>query len=603
MMELFDNNGIARSEAQATLDNITAALGTSLGYWKNCVDLSVAGDNDKVRQRSNTIRAMLGEIRRLFATTTTTVEELTKKVSDWFSVSERRYSDEARSIMHCVLSFRLSHDVPFDDHGEHAVALISFFFFSSSDPVNCPGETHSIEVFRHWCMVELLRLRNFYEAEQQQPNGRAESGKAQHSEHASSDHVRGVKVHKNDSVVKVGETATFFAEHKPMKCVASETLDDSLKLVLAMRDQFSQAGLKPEIVVTMQCADRDMTLRVARQSDTQIIGHPIVAFYKLPERADDGAASLDLDKWLDFVDVMLCVVPYAVQLPLRRNQSSAVALVTPTKTVGSSYLFSFHYLFYNNLPRLTFCHKGGNANDDDDDDDHEDNEKHTKKRQAPKADKAGSGNDRTVRNKSTRRRGDGKQQQQQQAIELQLVPIRAMPSLVPLVGVDVVAFEKLRPRKWLHVLWESSVSVVLASAQGNVFKCVRRGFAEVARREAEMHALASAVAPTCVVPLLGVYEPPNGHWQAVLVMPRGEPLALSALSHDAKLRALEQMLCALVELHRAGIVHGDVKPSNFVLLDGAARCIDFEHARLLVPTSPDSVCKTLLVNLRRQGEQ
>lgn len=67
----------------------------------------------------------------------------------------------------------------------------------------------------------------------------------------------------------------------------------------------------------------------------------------------------------------------------------------------------------------------------------------------------------------------------------------------------------------------------------------------------------------------------------VLEMAAGKPLAIGELRDDAFDLLSVSMLECLARLHDANVIHLDVKPGNFVVLDGEARLIDFESAAVL----------------------
>ena len=213
------------------------------------------------------------------------------------------------------------------------------FFFQSKAFLNSKqpnkttetGESHSIEVYRNWFRHELLRLEGYHQAEQKVPHSSEESEMSFNSR-GSNEMGRSKKVHKCDAKVERNGTATFLNEAKPadVRADSKVALEDAMKLVQATRDQYSHNDAKPQIVVSTQYVGRDVTVHVARPDSerTNIVGMPIVLHYQLPNPND----TIDVAEWFGFVDAMLCVVPFAVQLPLSTDITASVrANSTPSK--------------------------------------------------------------------------------------------------------------------------------------------------------------------------------------------------------------------------------------------------------------------------------
>jgi serine/threonine protein kinase len=120
-----------------------------------------------------------------------------------------------------------------------------------------------------------------------------------------------------------------------------------------------------------------------------------------------------------------------------------------------------------------------------------------------------------------------------------------------------------------------------------------------AARGCEMHALACAVAPKHVAPLLGVRERTDS---ITLIMRYGEPVNFAEMSVDAWMRASMQLLEGLELLHAHNIVHRDIKPGNLLLVDGRLCLTDFDASMLLLPSHSKHVpTASVAVNVARQG--
>ena len=90
----------------------------------------------------------------------------------------------------------------------------------------------------------------------------------------------------------------------------------------------------------MQCYDDTFVVRVAAQSDAQIVGMPIVVKYKMPVCRDvavAGNAVVNLADWFGIVDAMFCVIPLAAQLPLAQHSPSQASTVTPMVFITSPF--------------------------------------------------------------------------------------------------------------------------------------------------------------------------------------------------------------------------------------------------------------------------
>jgi hypothetical protein len=77
-----------------------------------------------------------------------------------------------------------------------------------------------------------------------------------------------------------------------------------------------------------------------------------------------------------------------------------------------------------------------------------------------------------------------------------------------------------------------------------------------------------------------------GGASVVFEMAAGEPLEMGELTDNEFEKLSLSMLECVARLHGAGAVHVDIKPQNFVVLNGEARLIDFESAILLAVGEP-----------------
>lgn len=144
---------------------------------------------------------------------------------------------------------------------------------------------------------------------------------------------------EHEALVKFDHSCTFIGEQSHME-TNGDTLSvrcETLKLAQSGRRQFaarSDCFKAPQAVVLLQCCDRKVVLRVATSSAaTQLVGMPPVVVYSLPERRAHGAAPLDVAKWFGFVDALLCVVPYVVQLPLQPRSAAPQSLANGVREV------------------------------------------------------------------------------------------------------------------------------------------------------------------------------------------------------------------------------------------------------------------------------
>lgn len=189
-----------------------------------------------------------------------------------------------------------------------------------------------MEVFRHWFMLELLHLRNFHHRPQQ-------------SQHTSDNSLLD-ELREHDAIVKVDNgLATFIAQHRPIDATrdTADVRNDATLLCQGARSQYGKRtgnDALPQIVVTMQCYGRNVEVRAITSCvGSQLVAMPIVVSYQMPAQADNGAAQLDVAEWLRFLDALLAVVPYAVQLQLKQRNPVANAVSTPSKV--SSLLLCF----------------------------------------------------------------------------------------------------------------------------------------------------------------------------------------------------------------------------------------------------------------------
>jgi serine/threonine-protein kinase len=121
-----------------------------------------------------------------------------------------------------------------------------------------------------------------------------------------------------------------------------------------------------------------------------------------------------------------------------------------------------------------------------------------------------------------------------------------------------------------------------------------------ARLEREGRALASIRHPGVVEVLDGGLTP-EGYSFLILEMLEGRTLegllaARSTLSVNNTVGLALQLCDALDAVHRAGVVHRDVKPSNIIIMRGAAgvevvKLVDFGVAKLIEPAPDDKLTK------------
>ena len=171
--------------------------------------------------------------------------------------------------------------------------------------------------------------------------------------------------------------------------------------------------------------------------------------------------------------------------------------------------------------------------------------------------------------------------------------------------VDDANYAALVPRgsiEWLH----KSAGASVGASRGRVYKWLRGGEHD-AEHELSMTALVARCAPRAAAPLIGAYAPRSRRSHVVLVMPRGEPLVLDALSTAERVATLAALTEAVAALHEAGFVHGDIKETNAVWLPGAdgaraLRLIDWQFALPLLPAARDGDAPaTMRWDHRRRG--
>lgn len=97
-------------------------------------------------------------------------------------------------------------------------------------------------------------------------------------------------------------------------------------------------------------------------------------------------------------------------------------------------------------------------------------------------------------------------------------------------------------------------------------------------------AVARQITSPAVVRVFDIGETPDGTTFVTMELVEGEPLrdriARGALSVDETLDVAKQLLAALREVHRAGVVHRDVKPANVMVQpDGRIKLTDLGLAR------------------------
>jgi len=102
------------------------------------------------------------------------------------------------------------------------------------------------------------------------------------------------------------------------------------------------------------------------------------------------------------------------------------------------------------------------------------------------------------------------------------------------------------------------------------------------RRELRALTIAKQAKIPFVVELLAAFRPINNlEWirtELTLVMPRLERLPLESLGLDEMAKVMRELCTALKELHRFGVIHMDVKPSNLMRdpMSKELRLIDFD---------------------------
>jgi len=74
--------------------------------------------------------------------------------------------------------------------------------------------------------------------------------------------------------------------------------------------------------------------------------------------------------------------------------------------------------------------------------------------------------------------------------------------------------------------------------------------------------------------------------------PLSEAAAQGSLSLDQMLDLMEQMADALAAAHNRGVVHGDLKPSNLMVVQGRIKVLDFGLARMEQRLGPDALTLT-----------
>jgi serine/threonine-protein kinase len=127
----------------------------------------------------------------------------------------------------------------------------------------------------------------------------------------------------------------------------------------------------------------------------------------------------------------------------------------------------------------------------------------------------------------------------------------------------------------LEVVGEGATGVVYRAAGGVAVKVLRSADAVAVRRFEREARIARSLRSRHLVPILDVGD----DYLVTPFYPRGSLAAALPLSLDELARIAAEVAQALDELHGAGIVHRDVKPSNVLLGDDGAVLADFGLAR------------------------
>jgi len=152
-----------------------------------------------------------------------------------------------------------------------------------------------------------------------------------------------------------------------------------------------------------------------------------------------------------------------------------------------------------------------------------------------------------------------------------------------------VILESLEESHWNET---SSISFGERRSDGApvAFKSFRRGFSgNRHRREIKALTIAKQARIPFVVDLLAAFEPDDAlEWlrtEFVLVMPRLEPLPLDNLELEEIANVMRELCTALKGLHRFGVIHMDIKPTNLMRdpISKQLRLIDFDLSLISCP--------------------
>jgi serine/threonine protein kinase len=125
--------------------------------------------------------------------------------------------------------------------------------------------------------------------------------------------------------------------------------------------------------------------------------------------------------------------------------------------------------------------------------------------------------------------------------------------------------------------------VLVKTGHSHIYKYGHRFAAKVPSTETELEMMMYAG----VISITPYGRVLKGEKQVGIVMELGEPLDVNILENDAKRNLVNAIISLVTDLHKKGLLHGDIKLANLLrAMDGSLRLCDFEGAQKEPCTEP-----------------